>query len=104
VGFMRKKAAVAVCAVFITALTAGSALAGEVIGPPGTSSGGNQTDTAAPAHANSLCAFSGLNDNNQGQTLSITQNWGQDVKFGLGTSEGPPPGIGCNPTKTPTGH
>jgi hypothetical protein len=95
---MRKKLTAAVCAVAFAALAAGSAFAGEVKGPPGSSSGGVQSDTAAPSHAHSACAFSGLNDNNQGQTLSITQNWGQDVKFGLGTTEGPPPGIGCNPT------
>jgi hypothetical protein len=89
---MRKKLAVAVCVTAVTALSASSALAGEVKGPPHSGGGA----TAAPAHANSLCAFSGLNDFNQGQTLTITQNWGQDIVTGI--IEGPPPSIGCNPT------
>ena len=42
-------------------------------GPPGTPD--NFNDTAAPAHANSACAYSGLNDLNPafGQTVSIVQ-------------------------------
>jgi hypothetical protein len=63
-----------------------------VKGPPGGGGGA----TAAPLNAHSLCAFSGLNDFNQGQTLTITQNWGQDIVTGI--IEGPPPSIGCNPT------
>jgi hypothetical protein len=95
---MRRTLATALCAAVVTGLGAGTALAGEVIGPPGTSGGGVQTDTAAPAHANSLCAYSGLNDYNQGQVLTITQNWGQDTRLGI--VEGPSPSIGCNPTKS----
>jgi hypothetical protein len=51
---------------------------------------------SAPAHAKSLCAFSGLNDLEQGQTQTKAQNWGQDIVTGI--IEGPPPSIGCNPT------
>ena len=38
----------------------GMAFAGEVKGPPGTLN--NTNETGAPSHANSACAFSGLND------------------------------------------
>jgi hypothetical protein len=41
-------------------LGAGLAYAGEVKGPPNTLN--NTNDTAAPTHANSNCAYSGLND------------------------------------------
>jgi hypothetical protein len=91
---MRKKFAVAVCIGAVTALTASPAFAGEVKGPPGGGGG----DTAGPLNSASLCAFSGLNDFNQGQTETITQNWGQDVRLGIAGQEGPIPGIGCNPT------
>jgi hypothetical protein len=69
---MHKALIGALLAAFIAALTAGSALAGEVKGPP---TGGTPTsnDTAAPAHSNSLCAYSGLNDYNNGQTVRQTQ-------------------------------
>jgi hypothetical protein len=69
---MHKALIGALLAAFIAALSAGSALAGEVKGPP---TGGTPTsnDTAAPAHSNSLCAYSGLNDYNNGQTVRQTQ-------------------------------
>jgi hypothetical protein len=69
---MHKALIGALLAALIAALTAGSALAGEVKGPP---TGGTPTsnDTAAPAHSNSLCAYSGLNDYNNGQTVRQTQ-------------------------------
>ena len=41
------------------ALATGAAFAGEVKGPGGAP---NTNYTAAPDHANSICAFSGLND------------------------------------------
>jgi hypothetical protein len=68
---MRRKSAVALCAAFVAALTAGGALAGEVIGPPGTPgvAGSGQPDlsTAAPLNSNSICSYNGLNDFQQGQ-------------------------------------
>jgi hypothetical protein len=102
---MRRKLVAAMCAAVVAALSASGALAGEVIGPPGTSSGGNQTDTQGPSHSASWCVYSGLNDFNQGQTQTITQNWGQDVRLGIAGQEGPIPGVGCNPTisGSPTG-
>ena len=67
---------------------AGSAGAGEVKGPPGT---GPRTQeqvdaiaTAAPAHSNSICSFSGLNDmiEDQGPIDFHVQSPGQDVRNG----------------------
>ena len=54
-------------------LFAGAASAGEVKGPPGTIDNTNRT--GAPAHANSACAYSGLNDldSEDGQNLSHVQ-------------------------------
>ena len=49
-----------VVAASIVVLAAGGAFAGEVKGPPGTLN--NTNETGAPTHANSACAFSGLND------------------------------------------
>jgi hypothetical protein len=57
---------VAACAV--AAVGAGSALAGEVKGPPYQGDpvpggiGTSANETAAEAHSHSLCSFSGLND------------------------------------------
>ena len=48
-----------VMAAVAAALASGAAFAGEVKGPGGAP---NTNDTAAPEHANSICAFSGLND------------------------------------------
>jgi hypothetical protein len=96
---MRTKSffAAAVCAVAVAGAGAGGAFAGEVIGPPGTvgvPGSGSGIDTAAPAHANSICAFSGLNDFRNGQNVSIVQSPGQVVSSG----SGPPgvPGQACN--------
>ncbi|MFL5964226.1 MAG: hypothetical protein ACJ757_15175 [Gaiellaceae bacterium] len=81
---------------------AGSALAGEVIGPPGTPGviGSGSTDTAAPAHANSICAFSGLNDfrAGNGPIDFIVQSPGQNVRNG-----GDPgiPGVACHGGSNP---
>ena len=54
--------------------------------------------------ANSACAFSGLNDFEEGvfPFLTKTQNYGQLVQQGLKGVEGiPSPGEACNPTKPP---
>jgi hypothetical protein len=74
----RKFLAAAVCAAGLAGANAGVALAGEVTGPPGTPGvpfSGSGVDTGAPAHANSICAFNGLNDFNpaQGQIIFIVQ-------------------------------
>jgi hypothetical protein len=91
----------AVCAVVVTGASAGAGLAGEVIGPPGTvgvPGSGSGIATGAPAHANSICAFSGLNDFRNGQNDSIVQSPGQVVSSG-----GPPgvPGQACRGGSNP---
>jgi len=85
---LRKKSmlAAAVCAVVVAGASASAAFAGEVTG--------NGKATAGPTHANSICVFSGRNDD-PGAPLSldmsiapngpggISQSFGQDVKLGL---------------------
>jgi hypothetical protein len=107
---MHKAFAAALCAAFITALTAGSALAGEVQGPPGTPGvpfSGSGQRTAAPSHSNSICSFSGLNDMNpaQGPINVIVQSPGQDVVNGSAPPGSPGHGTcagGSNPENPPT--
>jgi|RhiMetdeSRZDD1v2_1073273.scaffolds.fasta_scaffold895294_2 hypothetical protein len=80
---MRRMLAIGACTALGIGVSAGSALAGEVTG--------SGKSTAGPAHANSICVFSGLNDdpgapldgsgpNGPGGT---SQAYGQDVKLGL---------------------
>jgi hypothetical protein len=82
----------ALSAVAITAVGAGSAFAGEVTG--------NGKPTAGPAHANSICVFSGRNDGEPppGRTAAHVQSWGQIPKAGRDalTAEGSNPGKACN--------
>ena len=90
---MRARALLAAAsAVAVGAMGAGSAFAGEVTG--------NDKPTAAPEHANSICAFSGQNDGEPppGRTAEHVQNWGQipkEVRDVLAT-EGSHPGDACN--------
>jgi hypothetical protein len=58
---MRKKSflAVAVCTAALTGANGSAAFASEVIGPPGSGT----PNEAATSDANSICVFSGLNDN-----------------------------------------
>jgi hypothetical protein len=71
---MRRLLVVATSAI---ALSVTAAFAGEVKGPPGDLADPvhNTNTTAAPANANSACAFSGLNDfdGEEGQNVSIVQ-------------------------------
>jgi hypothetical protein len=97
---MGKKTAVALCAAIVAALSASSALAGEVTGPPGA---GNVTPK--PVKGNSICAFSGLNDFVNGPTDFHVQSYGQDVRAGRAdptdkTTEARP-GFLCNATNLP---
>jgi hypothetical protein len=91
---MRKKLAAALCAAIAAGLSTSTALAGEVKGPPSTTTRTQeQVDairTAAPSHSNSICSYSGLNDMivGQGPTDFIVQSPGQDVRTGI-----TPPGI-----------
>ena len=92
---MRKKWIAAVCVLAIAGLSSGSALAGEIKGPPG--SGEYIFGSAdAPLRAASECAFSGLNDDNL-PTDAIAQSFGQIVKVAGPMGGGP--GFACNPTR-----
>ena len=96
----RSLLAVAVCAA-VAGLSAGPAFAGEVTG--------NGKPTQGPANANSICVFSGQNDDptgTQGEGPGgRTQSYGQDVKNGSAnpSTENPGkveeplhPGFACN--------
>ena len=73
----------------------GMAVAGEVKGPPGTLN--NTNETGAPSHANSACAFSGLNDLDEGdpmgQMVSQVQTAADSWKF-YGLPKGSPGKLG----------
>jgi hypothetical protein len=75
---------VLVAAACVFALWAGGAFAGEVKGPP-TDGDFNTNETAAPSHANSPCAFSGLNDYDpedlEGQVESQVQTAADSWKY-----------------------
>jgi hypothetical protein len=94
----------ALCAAAFVGVGAGAAFAGEVQGPPGTPGvafSGSGKSTGAPAHANSICAYNGLNDMNpdQGPINSIVQtphNQGSPGDAGHGTCAG-----GTNPRRNP---
>ena len=102
---MRKKFASGICAVVFAGLAAGAASAGEVKGPPSseprTPAQVAEIATAAPAHSNSICSFSGLNDMipGQGPIDFHVQSPGQDVR----TGETPPgiPGLACHGGSNP---
>jgi len=87
-----------VCAVAVAGAGSSAAFAGEVKGPP---TGGTSTanDTAAPAHANSICAFSGLNDFTNGQNTSRVQTAADSFKF-YGLPHGTP-GTACRGGSNP---
>ena len=97
--------AAALCAVAVVGASASVASAGEVQGPPGTPGvafSGSDNRTGAPAHANSICAYNGLNDMNpeQGPIDSFVQtphNQGSPGDAGHGTCAG-----GTNPENPPT--
>jgi hypothetical protein len=92
--------AAAVAGTAIAVVSAGVAFGGEIRGP-GSPTGvpvGQSTPTAAPAHANSICAFSGLNHLHAGEPGELpirTQSYGQLVAAGL-KGEFPSPGVACN--------
>jgi len=96
----RSLLAAAACAIAVVGGPAGTAFAGEVTGPPGTPGvpfSGSGVRTGAPAHANSICAYNGLNDMNpeQGPISSFVQtphNQGSPGDAGHGTCAG-----GTNP-------
>jgi hypothetical protein len=93
----------AVCAALLALASATAAFAGEVAG--------NGKPTAGPAHANSICVFSGQNDDATAPLsldMSIapngpggqSQSYGQDVKLGLSPHDFNP-GDACGPGSNP---
>ena len=89
----RSLLAVAVCATALAGVGASGALAGEVKGPPGQED--NTNTTGAPEHANSACAFSGLNDldSSEGQNVSQVQTAADSWKY-YGLPKGAPGTLG----------
>jgi len=80
----------------VAILAAGGAFAGEVKGPPGDPDNPvHNTDvTAAPEHAKSACAYSGLNDfDAEGQNVSQVQTAADSWKF-YGLPKGAPGTLG----------
>jgi hypothetical protein len=85
---MRKWLTATAMVVAGSVIPAAPALAGEITG--------NGKPTQGPAHANSICVFSGQNDDPTAPIISAnpipeapngpggrTQNYGQDVRYGL---------------------
>ena len=89
-----KRLLVGVVSAALFAVAAGAAIAGEVKGPPGTLN--NTNETAAPTHANSACAFSGLNDmdSTEGQSASQVQTAADSWKY-YGLPKGTPGLLGA---------
>ena len=94
--FRKSLITAAVCAVALVGSGVGIASAGEVTGNGGT--------TGAPANANSICAFSGLNDDPNAPITAVgngngpggrTQSWGQDVRNGIYSPHVFTPGDAC---------
>ena len=87
---LSRSAAVTLGALALLTAGAGTASAGEVTG--------TGADTQGPAHANSICAFSGLNDMPlDPEEGGRTQSYGQGVSQGFKGSEFlPSPGFACN--------
>ena len=103
---MKRLSLVVTCVLAIMAVTASSALAGEITG--------NGKPTAGPAHANSICVFSGQNDDPTAPIESAfptaaapngpggrTQSYGQDVRYGLLTHAIVTPGMTCRGGSNP---
>jgi hypothetical protein len=97
-------ATAAACTLAIVGASAGAAFAGEVKGPPGTPGklgSGSEENTQAPSHANSICAFSGLNDFRfeNGQIEVIVQSPGTEHR--LGNTPAGVPGEACKGFSNP---
>ena len=100
---IQHKSTAAICAAILAGVSAGTALAGEITG--------SGKPTAGPANANSICVFSGQNDDPTAPLsldLSIapngpggqSQSFGQDVKLGLDPHV-LNPGAACGPGTNP---
>jgi ABC-type oligopeptide transport system substrate-binding subunit len=92
---LQKKSMLAsgLCALAILAAGAQSASAGEVTG--------NGKDTAGPEHANSICVYSGKNDNpdapqDNPDAGGVSQSYGQLNRLGIVDEfDLPNPGVAC---------
>lgn len=96
---MKSMLATAVCTVAVVGLSGGVVFAGEVKGPPGipgVAGSGSEEDTAAPTHANSICAFSGLNDLREGFGELETRTQSPGTEHRLGNTPPGVPGTACN--------
>jgi hypothetical protein len=100
---MSKKSFVAgmLCAAVLTGANATAAFAGEITG--------NGKPTAGPTHANSICVFSGKNDD-PGAPLDgsgpngpggVSQSYGQENKLGLVDPHAFNPGDACRGGSNP---
>ena len=86
---MRRLLLAAVVAALMVMASAGAAFAGEITG---------NGKTLEPLHANSICAYSGLNDypdGSQDGPPGRTQSWGQDVRAGIFSPHDFTPGDAC---------
>ena len=98
---MSKKSFVAAlpCAVAVTGANASAAFAGEITG--------NGKPTAGPTHANSICVFSGKNDDPTGSNPDengpggVSQSYGQEHKLGLVDPHVFNPGDACRGGSNP---
>lgn len=77
---MRRSLLIAMLSALMMMVMSGAAFAGEV--------NGQGEETAARTHANSICAYSGLNDDPTGENPENgppgrTQSFGQDVRAGF---------------------
>ena len=90
---MKRLLATTLCAVAFMGVSAASAMAGEVKGPPGTVN--NINETGALDHARSACAASGLNDldSEEGQNASQVQTAADSWKY-YGLPKGAPGTLG----------
>ncbi len=100
--FRRFLVTAAVCAAALALSSASIAGAGEVTG--------NGKPTAGPTHANSICAFSGQNDDPNAPITPVgngngpggrTQSYGQDVRNGLISPHVFNPGDACRGGSNP---
>ena len=89
----RSLCAIAVCASAVVGVSAGTAFAGEVKGPPGTPD--NTNTTGALDQPSSACAASGLNDldSQEGQNVSQVQTAADSWKY-YGLPKGAPGTLG----------
>jgi hypothetical protein len=90
---VKRLLAIALCVAASLGVSAGSAFAGEVKGPPGTPD--NVNTTGALDHAHSACAASGLNDldSDEGQNVSQVQTAADSWKY-YGLPKGAPGTLG----------